>query len=609
MKTSTLAVFVFLYATMNYSQAELFLKGQMDNVLPTFGTGVNGNAITPDGVLNVSKHSFIAPGDILFSAKRRCGDGDVVRFSQANPNFHFYNKKSPRVQQVFGYWLSSDDNPNSIVPSSDNWMPIFYGKINISSGFTLDPNSKIGTMPLHPEATGAVVTNVTKTRLGMLFKQLNRAYHVKAQTKSNTKYRLHLGSMMCADYFANEDQTKDQKVNKVKNMASYDLALSFTNTLVGKVDSLVAPSDFMDKTTLKNKLSTFDFQVNPNAYIVPKSTNASNSPGPLTIKISDKGTKSLLGNPLIKASLNLLENYTWDKLTYPTTLNSPAFTADPAKVKADAIAEYANTFKTGSTYSDLKALRDQIYSQNAECSDLKLSGTNVTINSKLWFYPTVMNLECKMLTDHFVALFDDFFNLNNFAMLPKNQTEFDDKRAQLVHKLYTTALLKEAQVQASLAYSNKETIRCFENNSADYAQTILNGAMIMTTIDSNGNFMLKSPAASIHPEYLYAILPNLQKTYKTNKNYILFGDRDPKTDAYFSLDNIPSYDPVKSFSQPLELKMQVRSLPGGIEIFDNAPYYFKDYETCEYYCDTDLNNKNQNTKEKKSDVLSFNMIK
>lgn len=579
MKKTTLAILLLL-GTLNNLKAELFLKGQMDNILPSLGTGVNGNAITPDGVLNISKHSFVTPGDILFAAKRRCGDGDVVRFKQGYQNFQFYDRNNTKVRQVFGYWISDSEDPTQITPTVENWMPIFYGSITIDPGFTLDPLSKTGSLPLRSNISDATVTSVTKTRLGMLFNQLDEAYYVKSASKDNVKMRVHIGSMMCADFYENDgDKPVVQEkgvLYKTKNeVTSYDISQSFTKNIVYKVNTLFSADSLTDKNDVLKK-TKFDLVVDNNQLIIPKNTSAINSSGPLSIQINPSSSNSIMNNPLTKAALAL---YSSD-----LDLNEVAqgASAEASGSESAAIFSYANIQKKLQAQAislDLKKLRDQIATKSTECLDLKIGGQAITINSKLWYYPTVMNLECRELTKDFVDLYDNLYNpSSSFGTLGKS--DFENRRSRLAHKLITIALLTDAQKMAATQFPKKETLRCFPSNKSKYAETILNASMIRTSKDDTNTFQLKSPGSSVHPEYLFAINSGIQNQYNNN-NFILFSERDPRTDLVFNLNNIPSFDPVKSFPEPIELKMQVRSLSNQNNYYwtgsGSQPY-------CEMYC-------------------------
>ena len=581
MKKTTLAILLLL-GTLNNLKAELFLKGQMDNILPSLGTGVNGNAITPDGVLNISKHSFVTPGDILFAAKRRCGDGDVVRFKQGYQNFQFYDRNNTKVRQVFGYWISEGDDYKQITPTVESWMPIFYGSITIDPGFTLDPQSKTGSLPLRSDVNDATITSVTKTRLGMLFNQLDEAYYIKSASKDNVKMRVHIGSMMCADFYENDgDKPVIQEkgvLYKTKNeVTSYDISQSFTKNIVYKVNTLFAPDSLNDKNDVLKK-TKFDLVVDSKQLIIPKNTSAINSSGPLSIQVSQSSSHSIMNNPLTKAALAL---YSSD-LDLSESLKSSGSESSSSSTESTPVFSYSNIQKKLQAQAislDLKKLRDQIAAKNTECQDLKISGQPITINSKLWYYPTVMNLECRELTKDFVDLYDNLYNpSSSFGTLGKS--DFENRRSRLAHKLLTIALLTDAQKMAATQFQKKENLRCFPSNKSKYAETILNASMIRTSKNDTNTFQLKSPSSPIHPEYLFAIDSKIQQDYNNN-NFILFSERDPRTDLSFNLNNIPSFDPVKSFPEPIELKMQVRSLNNQNNYYWTGPGVSP---YCEMYC-------------------------
>lgn len=583
MKNTTLALLLIL-GTSNL-KAEMFLKGQMDNILPSLGTGVNGNAITPDGVLNISKHSFITPGDILFAAKRRCGDGDVVRFKQGNDKFHFYDRNNTKIRHVFGYWLSEGEDPNKMVPTVENWMPIFYGSINIDKDFTLDPQSKNGYIPLRSDAGNATVTSVTKARLGMLFDQLQNAYYVKPTSKNNVKMRVHIGTMMCADFYENEganpivqDKGILYKAKNQNEVTSYDISQSFSKNLVYKINNMISPDSLTNKDELL-KRTKFDLAVDSSQFVVPKNTGAINSSGPLIIKIDPQSANSVANNPLVKAAIALYDSDL--SLEEPKAEATPgaAPEADKTEKKESLLSSYHKKLKTKSVSTELKKLRDQIASKNVECQDLTLGGASITINSKLWYYPTVMNLECRELTKDFVDLYDNLYDSSK-ASASADKTDIESRRNKLAHKLLTIALLTDAQKVAASQFQKRETLRCFPSNQSKYAETIFNGSMIKTTKNDTNLFQLRSPGSSVHPEYLFAIMPTIQDQYKNN-NFILFSERDPRTDVAFTLGNLPAFDPIKSFPEPLELRMQVRSLSNQNNYYwigpGEAPY-------CEMYC-------------------------
>lgn len=586
MKNTTLALLLIL-GTSNL-KAEMFLKGQMDNILPSLGTGVNGNAITPDGVLNISKHSFITPGDILFAAKRRCGDGDVVRFKQGYDKFHFYDRNNTKVRHVFGYWLSQGEDPSQMVPTVESWMPIFYGSINIDKDFTLDPQSKNGYIPLRSDAGNATVTSVTKARLGMLFDQLQSAYYVKPTSKNNVKMRVHIGTMMCADFYENEgakpivqDKGILYKAKNQNEITSYDISQSFSKNLVYKISNMISPDSLTTKDELL-KRTKFDLAVDTSQFVVPKNTGAINSSGPLIIKMNPQSANSVANNPLVKAAIALYDSdLSLEEPKAEATSATPgaAAEADKTEKKESLLSSYQKKLKTKSVSTELKKLRDQIASKNVECQDLTLGGANITINSKLWYYPTVMNLECRELTKDFVDLYDNLYDPSK-ASTSADKTDIESRRNKLAHKLLTIALLTDAQKVAATQFQKRETLRCFPSNQSKYAETIFNGSMIKTTKNDTNLFQLRSPGSSVHPEYLFAIMPTIQDQYKNN-NFILFSERDPRTDLAFTLGNLPDFDPIKSFPEPLELRMQVRSLSNQNNYYwigpGEAPY-------CEMYC-------------------------
>lgn len=588
MKNTTLAILLIL-GTISHLKAEMFLKGQMDNILPSLGTGVNGNAITPDGVLNISKHSFITPGDILFAAKRRCGDGDVVRFKQGYDKFHFYDRNNTKVRHVFGYWLTEGDDPAKMVPTVESWMPIFYGAINIDKDFTLDPQSKNGYIPLRSDAGNATVTSVTKARIGMLFDQLQSAYYVKPASKNNVKMRVHIGSMMCADFYENDgaqpivqDKGTLYKAKNQNEVTSYDISQSFTKNLVYKISNMISPDSLKTKDDLLKK-TKFDLVVDNSQFIVPKNTGAINSSGPLGIKMTPQSANSVANNPLVKAAIALYDaDLSLEEPETKAEVTSPAAaTPEAGKVekKESLLSSYHKKLKAKSVSIELKKLRDQIASKNVECQDLTIGGSAITINSKLWYYPTVMNLECRELTKDFVDLYDNLYDSSK-ASASANKDDIEDRRNKLAHKLLTIALLTDAQKVAATQFQKRETLRCFPSNQSKYAETIFNGSMIKTAKNDTNVFQLRSPGSSVHPEYLFAIMPTIQDQYKNN-NFILFSDRDPRTDLAFSLGNLPAFDPIKSFPEPLELRMQVRSLSNQNNHYwigpGEAPY-------CEMYC-------------------------
>lgn len=508
-------------------------SGVMKLILPSTGSGVSGSAITKSGVINVKSQSFLVPGEILISARRQCGDGDVASFQAAHPTFLYNDGGSLKVKHVFGYWLTPEvattTFPISNSLKSNQWVPIFYNELDISgAGSDYKSSSKSGEVPggVVVAASPKNLGKVLKNRLELLFEKILAARH--QDPSEPIKYRLQAASLICKDYVVNDPITSPF-------LTSHDIAFSFSgNGSVAKaleMDVLLLANPLNDNSDLTALASSLKLKEDVTKALNPSITIPNTAAFPLTVVKADGTIPLSFGSTdkFYQAASDVLSLLSWDL----TDVNNVAFlaiysnTSSTNQAKEDSYFTYTKNLNIN-LYNKLDALNVLIADTTKKCKDWKYDDHSVSDQNedKHWYFPVPkMNLECKLLSSEYNSKLAGLFKLHTGS-----KTAFEAKRKDLAELLFKVAILQKAQAVANSQIANNEKISCFDSStSTPYVNTILNGGALkssyeLDTTSSSGHLILKlsSPPPPIHHEYTYAISGSIQEAYATNNDKIIF---------------------------------------------------------------------------------------
>lgn len=479
---------------------------------------------------------YTAPGKVNVTALRMCGDGDVAHFQNEHPDFDFVAHDLKKLDVVMGYWIV-EENSSDILPSSSNFYPVVYQKINIAEkAAERVPEGKFFPITQDPISATSNGLDIMKSEMINLYGAAKQAY------KADKTYRVMAGTFACVD--------PDESTELTENGSG-----TFTPSPVQTMHSLAQIPDEVNSAFNTMNLEKI---VDDNKKI------AIEAKAPNQRKLYQNGTnpepyKYTLGSNGVSLNAQLLD--IGEKI-----LQTALPEGDLAAYKAALEDVSYKSSLNGMTGNELSF-----------CNSV--GATSDKDNKRFNFELFPMNLSCKHLYGEGNALTNAYNALFNPGSKP-DEGQFKNLKKALAKRFYIAAALEAAQKDHS---DNGKVVHagCFKKTNQKLIGRLVGSYPLKFVVD-NGKYALKPNANNhIHPESLFAISDYTR--YFAHDVLAIWGQVTPGQGSSDSsqLKNdygikLPLNNPTEllskpvdtsSFGSPININFKVRSVGGSCTIY------------------------------------------
>lgn len=478
---------------------------------------------------------YTAPGKVNVTALRMCGDGDVAHFQSEHPDFDFVSHDLKKLDVVMGYWIV-EDSSSDILPSSSNFYPVVYQKIDIAEKTAdLNPEGKFFPITQDPISATSNGLDIMKSEMINLYGAAKQAY------KADKVYRVMAGTFACVDPDESSELTVDGggsfTPSPVQTMHSLSQIPEIVNDAFNTMN--------LDKIVDDNKKISIETKA-PNQR---KLYQNGATPEPYKYTLGDSGvslnTQLLdLGEKILKADLPA-----GDLAAYKTAMEALPFSSALSGISGNDFS-YCNSVGA-SANKDVKRFNFELFPMNLSCKHLYGGGA-------------------------LVSAYNALFNPGS----KPDEGQFKNLKKDLAKRFYTAAALEAAQKDHS---DNGKVVHsgCFKKTNQKLIGRLVGSYPLKFVVDG-GKYALKPNTNNhIHPESLFAISD--YTNYFAHEVLAIWGQVTPgqgSTDATtiknsngikLPLNNNTELlsKPVdtSSFGSPININFKVRSVGGSCTIY------------------------------------------
>lgn len=154
------------------------------------------------------------PGEILFTASKYCGDGDVANYYANNPG-EDYAKGAAVVKLAMGYWVAESENA---IPNQSNWFAMGFND--------LPTNGHTKKTFLANSSNEMMASQVYMSEMSNLFTQLK-------SSSAKKDFYVYSAAMVCVNY-TNGNGVKPKTQTPTASVIASNL-ISLSNNALAKV--------------------------------------------------------------------------------------------------------------------------------------------------------------------------------------------------------------------------------------------------------------------------------------------------------------------------------------------------------------------------------------